>query len=164
MDTTGDIRMSDLMSPATQTEGINPTSKDWHLQMKALNQQTKQLEGMSSHVVKSCVEHADTEAGQINMMDSMMGKGVHQMMGSGWKGDQEGHQDIYDAEIGGCKSPLRDARPFWLQRAPAVFLALTRVIGVAQGWTKRPRRTRCGTRSWTSSGMPRARTLRGATT
>ena len=109
MDTTGDIRMSDLMSPATQTEGINPTSKDWHLQMKALNQQTKQLEGMSSHVVKSCVEHADTEAGQINMMDSMVGQGVHQMMGSGWKGDQEGHQDIYDASIGGCKWPMRAA-------------------------------------------------------
>ena len=51
MDTTGDIRMSDLMSPTAQAEGINPTSKDWHLQMKALNQQTKQLEGMSSHVV-----------------------------------------------------------------------------------------------------------------
>ena len=155
MDTTGDIRMSDLMSPTAQADGINPTSKDWHLQIKALNQQTKQLEGMSSHVVKSCVEHADTEAGQINMMDSMVGQGVHQMMGSGWKGDQEGHQDIYDASIGGCKWPMRAA----LSTCASNLTPL-----VCQGWTKRPRRTRCGTRSWTSSGMPRARTLREATT
>lgn len=83
------------------TESIDPHSNEWHLQMKQLQNKTKSLAGMSSHVVKRCVEHADTEAGQINMMDSLVGNGIHKMMGSGWKADQDGHQDVYDAEAGG---------------------------------------------------------------
>jgi Ca2+-binding EF-hand superfamily protein len=83
------------------TQNIDPHSDQWHLQMKHLDNKTKSRVGMSSHVLKKCVEHADTEAGQINVMDEMVGKGVHQMMGSGWKSDQDGHQDVYDADAGG---------------------------------------------------------------
>ena len=85
------------MDPA---KSIDPHSEQWHLQMKHLENKTAAQSGMSSHVVKKCVEHADTEAGQINMMDEMVGQGVHQMMGSGWKSDQDGHQDVYDASAG----------------------------------------------------------------
>lgn len=96
---------SSLLQPTPRevdpTKTIDPYSNDWHLQMKQLEHRTKSLAGMSSHVVKNCVEHADTEAGQINMMDAMVGQGVHKMMGTGWKSDQDSHQDVYDAQSGG---------------------------------------------------------------
>lgn len=83
------------------TKNIDPHSNEWHLQMKQLENRTKSLAGMASHVVKKCVEHGDTEAGQINVMDAMVGQGIHQLMGTGWRADQNGHQDVYDAQSGG---------------------------------------------------------------
>lgn len=95
---------SSLFNPTPRetdpTKNIDPHSNEWHLQMKNLENKTKSRAGMSSHVVKKCVEHADTEAGQINMMDSMVGQGIHQMMGSGWRSDQENHHDVYDKQSG----------------------------------------------------------------
>ena len=64
------------MDPA---KGIDPHSDQWHLQMKNLENKTAVQSGMSSDIVKKCVEHSDTEAGQINMMDEMVGQGVHQV-------------------------------------------------------------------------------------
>ena len=39
------------------------------------------------------------DAKPINMMDMMCGKGVHAMMGSGWRSEE--HTDVFDADMGG---------------------------------------------------------------
>jgi hypothetical protein len=70
----------------------------------------------NSENIAACIAHTDMDAGNATVMDSLMSKGVHQMMGSGWR-DQESHEDVFDAEAGGWVDRKASVTPHSL-RAP----------------------------------------------
>ena len=81
------------------TQGIDADSPEWHLKMSRLTNKTRSAAHYNSEEVATCLAHSAMDANNINMMDQLVNKGVHQMMGSGWR--DEGHEDVFDADAGG---------------------------------------------------------------
>jgi|EP01049_Picozoa_sp_SAG25_P003792 calmodulin len=87
---------------ATRDEGtletIDPDAPGWHVAMDKLTGQTRTAHNRSSHEIVDLLAHNNINAAPVGMQG--ISKGIHQLMGSGWR-DESAHADVYDAAAGG---------------------------------------------------------------
>ena len=62
--------------------------------MAALTNKTREAKASNSAAIGNAISHSDMSAAPVNLMEAMCGKGVHAMMGSGWRSDEHTVRDL----------------------------------------------------------------------